>query len=69
MKEAKCPICRKSIRSDATQHEFCALCGMGIEDPMKSPHCQSKDGKMLFFCCPICLSVYMDDIEKSAETD
>ena len=69
MKEAKCPICSKSIRSDASEREFCALCGMGIEDPLTSPQIKSKKGKTRYFCCPNCLSVYMTDLEKTAEPD
>jgi YHS domain-containing protein len=69
MKEAECPICKKALRSDAGQKEFCKLCGMGIADPLTSPRYNSEDGETLYFCCSVCLSIYVTQIEQSAELD
>ena len=69
MKEATCPICKKEIRSDASERQFCELCGMGIGDPLVQPQYRAEDGRVLNFCCPVCLSTYLTEIKKSAETD
>jgi len=69
MREAMCPICSKEIRSDASEREFCELCGMGIEDPLTSPRYKTEDGRVLNFCCPNCLSVYLIHIKQVAFPD
>ncbi|MHA2431448.1 MAG: hypothetical protein ACXACC_10535 [Promethearchaeota archaeon] len=56
--EKKCPICDMVIRSDATIHKYCKLCGMGILNPSKVPKHLAKDGKTDYFCCDKCLSIY-----------
>lgn len=63
--EQKCPICSKKIRSDAAIHEYCKLCGMGIPDPEEAPKLQTDDGKMVYFCCDRCFSIYKKNIDKS----
>jgi YHS domain-containing protein len=62
-KEKKCPICEKTIRSDADIHEFCKLCGMGIPDSASVPKIQTKNGKYDYFCCERCCSIYRKNIE------
>ncbi len=65
MNEKICPICSKTITSDAEIHEFCALCGMGISDPISSLIYKNNDGKILVFCCYNCLSVYKNEIDSN----
>ncbi len=59
--EKKCPICSKTIRSDATIHEYCKLCGMGIPEPSEASKLRTKKGT-LYFCCDRCLSIYKKKI-------
>ena len=35
--EKICPICDKTIQSDATIHEYCKLCGMVIAESSVAP--------------------------------
>lgn len=62
--EKKCPICDELIRSDATLHDYCKLCGMGISEPFKAPKLQTDKGLALF-CCLKCYNIYMEKIHKS----
>ncbi|MFX1232928.1 MAG: hypothetical protein ACFFBY_00105 [Promethearchaeota archaeon] len=64
MKEKLCPICRKVIRSDADIHESCTLCGMGIPAYLSAPRYRDKYGKISYFCCYRCLSIYETKIAK-----
>ena len=61
--EKKCPICDKTIRSDATIHEYCKLCGMGISEPSEVPKIQTKKG-IAYFCCDKCHSIYKEKIPR-----
>ena len=63
IEEKKCPICSKTIRSDATIHEYCKLCGMGIPEPSEVPKLQTEEGT-LYFCCDRCYSIYNEKIPK-----
>ena len=57
--EKICPICRKIIRSDVNDHEYCALCGMGIpSDSLNDYIYKYQYGKTLRFCCYKCFSIY-----------
>lgn len=62
MKEKLCPICSKIIRSDANVHDYCALCGMGIPVDLSTPTYKNKNGKVLYFCCDMCFSIYKTEI-------
>ncbi len=64
LKEKLCPICSKTIRSDADVHEYCTLWGMGIPVHLSAPTYKDKDEKMLYFCCSRCLSIYETEIVK-----
>ena len=61
IEEKKCPICSKTIRSDATIHEYCKLCGMGIPEFSEAPKLQTKD-ETEYFCCDKCLKIYKEKI-------
>lgn len=61
--EKKCPICDKTIHSEATIHEFCKLCGMGIPEPLEVPKIQTKEGAA-YFCCDKRYSYYKKKIVK-----
>ena len=63
LEEKKCPICDIIIRSDASIHDFCKLCGMGIPNTTNVPKIQSDDGKNYYFCCDVCFSVYKKNID------
>jgi predicted RNA-binding Zn-ribbon protein involved in translation (DUF1610 family) len=69
VREATCPICKKEIRSDASERSFCELCGMGIEDPLTNPQYKADDGRIISFCCPNCLSIYLTRCKKVATED
>lgn len=62
-KEMKCPICDKTIRSDAAIHEYCKLCGIGIVEPSEAPKIQTEEGTA-YFCCNKCCSLYKKEIVK-----
>ncbi|MFW9971356.1 MAG: hypothetical protein ACFFDF_14275 [Candidatus Odinarchaeota archaeon] len=64
MKEKLCPICSKIIRSDAEVHKYCTLCGMGIPEYLSVPNHIDKDGKILWFCCSRCRSIFETEIFK-----
>lgn len=57
-----CPICSKSVLSDAELVEYCGLCGMGIVNPTKVPNLRFVNGKKLYFCSGFCLSIYKNEI-------
>ncbi len=57
-----CPICLKELQSNASNHEFCGICGMGIHNPITAKKYKTKDGKILLFCCYKCFSVYTKEI-------
>jgi hypothetical protein len=59
--DKKCPICDKTIRSDATIHEYCKLCGMGIPEPSDVPKMQTNEGTV-YFCCDKCYSIFKNKI-------
>jgi len=61
--EQKCPICSKTIRSDAAIHEYCKLCGMGIPEPEEAPKLQTEEG-IIYFCCDRCYSLFKKKIVK-----
>jgi uncharacterized C2H2 Zn-finger protein len=61
--EMKCPICSKTIWSDATIHEYCKLCGMGITEPSTAPRIKTKEGTS-YFCCEKCCKIYKEKIPK-----
>ncbi len=69
MKEKLCPICSQIIRSDADVHEYCTLCGMGIPVHLSAPTYKTMDGKILYFCCYRCLSIYETEIVKKTIPD
>ena len=62
--DIKCPICSKSIQSDASIHEYCKLCGMGIAEPSEVPKIQTNEGTV-YFCCERCCSTYKEKILKN----
>ena len=63
MKDKDCPICGKTVRSDAKIHEFCKLCGMGIPGLEFAPKYKNKNGDIYYFCCDICLGIYYNEID------
>lgn len=65
--EKICPICSKTVRSDATIHEYCKLCGMGIPEPLEAPKLQTKNGKTYYFCYDKCFSIYKKKIAKGGQ--
>ncbi len=65
MNEKNCPICGKSIKSDADIHLFCSLCGMGIPNELSHLVYKNIKGKLLHFCCNHCLSIYKEEIDKN----
>jgi len=58
LREKLCPICSKRVRSDADVHKYCMLCGMGIPDYLSSVSYKEKEGKIIYFCCSRCYSIY-----------
>jgi len=45
----QCPICKDEVLSDATIKNYCALCGMAIEEEGKeycSKHCEIEFKKL-----------------------
>jgi hypothetical protein len=65
--EKKCSICGEIVRSDATVHEFCKLCGMGISDPELAPKIKTANGEVLYFCCDYCVGIYKIEIEEEGQ--
>lgn len=59
-----CPIYDKELVSDANIKEACRLCGMGIENNMKSPSLYNDKGEKIIFCCERCINMYVRDIMK-----
>ncbi len=66
-KEKRCPICNEIIRSDASLHDYCKLCGMGITDPYNAPKLQTKKGLALF-CCIKCCNIYMERLHNKSRS-
>ena len=62
MEEKNCPICDRAVRSDATVSEFCKLCGMGIPEPNSTGIYFDAHGKVDYFCCDRCSSIYIEKI-------
>jgi hypothetical protein len=60
--EVACPFCQEPLWSDASVHEFCAMCGMGIERPETCPTIFSRRGEVLYFCCDVCLMIFKRDV-------
>jgi len=58
--EARCPFCRAPIRSDASLHVFCKMCGMGV--PMESAHLVHSGSETLPFCSRRCLVTYLQAV-------
>jgi YHS domain-containing protein len=67
MEEKGCPICGEAIRSEANEHIFCKLCGMGVQNPEFAPRYQTMGGEVFYFCCDRCLKIYKNDIELKKE--
>ena len=62
MKSMECPICKKTIFSDAKIKEFCTLCGMGIPQEHNTKKTIKSNGKVLQFCCSRCLRIYITEL-------
>ncbi len=61
-REKKCPICKKTVRSDATIKISCALCGMGIPLPDQAVSYETLTGHKIYFCCDKCQAIYVKDL-------
>ena len=59
--EKKCPMCSKTVRSDATVEQYCKLCGMGITESSGIPKYEDPNGIFHLFCCNRCLSIYIKE--------
>ncbi len=63
--EKLCPICLKSVWSDAKLNTFCVLCGMRIPVSLSIAKISSRSEKILYFCCKRCLSIYETEIAQN----
>lgn len=59
MKEKRCPLCSKPVRSDALAKKHCKLCGMFIDDT-ELQFIYDTDARVSFyFCCEKCMKMYI----------